>query len=637
MSVDWLFFAALAFFSLGCLAVLPPLPARTRMAYLCSIGGSICLIALAVCLFQPNMFLLPFSLLSTKSELLKLDWLAASFFLPFGLVGVFASWYAIAYTNHFQQPRRLASCWNLFLAGMAGVFAASHVYFFFFAWEIMAWTSFLLVRYQDQQKRSIRTGFLYLLMTHIGTACLLGSFLLLSTSSGSLDFASFGGLPPGPLSSLIFLLAFFGFAIKAGLVPLHIWLSRAHPAAPSHVSALMSGIMLKTAVYGMCRFLWDFLPFAAAAWWGWLLVGAGCLSALMGALYAVTEGDWKRLLAFCSAENLGLIFALLGAGLLGQFYGDLYLASLAWNAALLHVFLHALYKSLLFLGVGSVIHAVGTGSLDALGGLWRRMPGTCLCLGIGSCSAAGLPFFAGFPGEWLLFQCILALGSGPVDAPLPAGIALAALGLAAATSAAAFLKTLALPVFGPEKRFWRPEFHAPKGALVQAPMGLVILTLLATWQADSLRLLWLQASALPSLPYSTTAWLLALAAVFLAFLMARRQTPQLPTWTCGIIPEAHFGYSATAQAQPFQRAFASLVGPAQSVLLRQGIHPYWGGSLQHHLSRTRYLIEYLYQPLQHSILRTASRLRSMQAGSIQLYMAYILTATVACLYYSIRW
>lgn len=151
MSVDWLFFAALAFFSLGCLSVLPPLPAQTRMAYLCSIAGSICLIALAVCLLQPNMSLLPVSVLPGKSELLKLDWLAASFFLPFGLVGVFASWYAIAYTSSLQQPRRLASCWNLFLAGMAGVFASAQVYFFFFAWEIMAWTSFLLVRYQDQR------------------------------------------------------------------------------------------------------------------------------------------------------------------------------------------------------------------------------------------------------------------------------------------------------------------------------------------------------------------------------------------------------------------------------------------------------------------------------------------------------
>lgn len=637
MSADWLLLAAFASFGAGCLLVLPPLPPRPKLAYLAGALGSCLLAVLAWILLQPHWFPAVAPPLPCESPLFRLDLLAASFFLPFGLVGACASWYATAYTAGAPQPRRLALCWNLFLAGLTGVFSAADVYVFFVAWEVMACASFLLVRHQDEQETSIRTGFLYLLMTHLGTACLLAAFLLLSAPAGSLHFSQLGGALPGARSDAIFLLAFFGFAVKAGLVPLHIWLSRAHPAAPSHVSALMSGIMLKTAVYGLCRFLWDFLLPAAAPWWGWLLLGAGCLSALMGALYAVTEGDWKRLLAFCSAENLGLLFALLGAGLLGHVHGDPLLRALAWNGVLLHVCLHALYKGLLFLGVGSVIHAAGTGRLDALGGLWRRMPLTCLCLGIGSLSAAGLPLFAGFPGEWLLLQSFLLLGSGVTAAPLAAAAAVAALGLAAATSAAAFLKALALPVFGAEKRPLPPSFHTPRGALAKAPAALAVLTLLAAWQAEAVRTLLAPALPLPPLPLPAGALPLALGAALIAWRQARRPAAQQPTWTCGILPEARFAYSATAQTQPFQRTFARLVGPAQSRLERTASHPYWGGSLHHHLGRTRYLIRYLYQPLQRWVLQGASRLRQMQAGSVQLYMSYILAATIVCLYYSIRW
>src|SRR5215813_6916221 len=290
-------------------------------------------------------------------------------------------------------------------------------------------------------------------MTHVGLALVLVAFVLLIPTSGAASFADLRGAAatlPGGVRSVVFMLAVLGFGAKAGLVPLHVWLPRAHPAAPSHVSALMSGVMVKLGVYGILRLTLDLLG-VGPAWWGALLIGLGAASALVGVLYALTEDDLKRLLAYSSVENVGLVFIGLGAGLLFASVGEPAAAMLALAAALYHALNHGVFKGLLFLGAGAVAHAAGTRDMNRLGGLVGRLPWTAACFLVGALAIGGLPPFNGFVSEWLLFQSLLpAIGSAaPYVAPVMT-LAVGALALTAGLAAAAFVKAfgitfLALP------------------------------------------------------------------------------------------------------------------------------------------------------------------------------------------------
>jgi hydrogenase-4 component B len=323
-----------------------------------------------------------------------LDPVSGLFLVPTLFLSALAAVYGTGYLKPFGATRALGGAWfcfDLLVVSMALVMVAKNGVLFLVAWEVMALASFFLVTFDHETTSARDAGWTYLIATHLGTAFLLAMFVLLGGATGSLDFDGFervAGLAPelvGPL----FLLAVIGFGTKAGFIPLHVWLPEAHPAAPSHVSAVMSGVMIKTGIYGLVRLLILLGP--PPVWWGWLLIGIGVTSGVLGVLLALAQHDLKRLLAYHSVENIGIITLGLGLGTLGVASGMPALAVLGFGGGLLHVVNHALFKGLLFLGAGAVLHGAGTGEIDHLGGLQRRMPWTGACFLVGAAAISGLP------------------------------------------------------------------------------------------------------------------------------------------------------------------------------------------------------------------------------------------------------
>ena len=344
---------------------------------------------------------------------IRIDILAAVFLGIISLVGACASAFGIAYQKHFIGHYRLGTFgffYATFLGSLSFVVLANNGVFFLFLWEIMSLASYFLVAYEHRSVENTRAGFLYLVMTHIGTAFIICAFVLAYMVAGSFDFSAWRGvLPAAPfaIQTLIFACALIGFGTKAGIVPLHIWLPEAHPAAASHVSALMSGVMIKTAIFMLIRFFFDFLPVAPFQW-GLLLMVLGGISAVLGILYALAASDIKRFLAYSSIENVGIIFLGLGASVVFLSLKIQNFALVALAAALFHTVNHAIFKSLLFLGAGSVVSATGTRNMDELGGLIKLMPYTAVFFLIGSLAVSALPPLNGFASEWLTFQVLFA-------------------------------------------------------------------------------------------------------------------------------------------------------------------------------------------------------------------------------------
>ena len=351
-----------------------------------------------------------------------------------------------AYEGRYSL-RLLGAMLNLFLLTMSLVPCAGNVLTFLLMWEGMSLTSYFLVMTETDEPDTVLAGGWYLAMTHGGLALVLAAFLLLAAGASTTAFgdlrAAAAALSPATRNA-VFCLALLGFGSKAGIIPLHVWLPRAHPAAPSHVSALMSGVMIKLGVYGLLRVGLDLLG-GGPAWWGALLIGLGALSAVLGVLYALMENDLKRLLAYSSVENIGLIFIGVGAGFLFLSLGAASAAVLALSAGLYHALNHAAFKGLLFLGAGSVLHATHTRDMNRLGGLIRRLPWTALCFLTGSLAIAGLPPLNGFVSEWLLFQSLLpGIGSSaPLVAPLMT-LAVGILALTGGLAAAGFVKAFGI-------------------------------------------------------------------------------------------------------------------------------------------------------------------------------------------------
>jgi len=340
---------------------------------------------------------------------LRMDSLAAFFLLVIGLAGTGVSLFAAGYFRRGEgtPPGLLCLEYHFFLASMALVVLADDAYAFMVAWECMALASFFLVTANHKVPEIRQAGFLYLLIAHIGAIAILLCFGVLQANTGDYTFANLRAQSLSPFwGSAAFLLALIGFGAKAGMLPLHVWLPEAHPAAPSPVSALMSGLMLKTAIYGLLRVGFDLVG-QPQWWWGALLLAFGLLTALFGVIFAAVQVDMKRLLAYSSIENIGLLLAGVGLALLFNAYRMPVLAALALTAALYHVAAHALFKSLLFVGTGAVLHATGERNLGKLGGLIRSMPWVAWLVLVGVFASSGLPPLSGFVSEWLLLQSFL--------------------------------------------------------------------------------------------------------------------------------------------------------------------------------------------------------------------------------------
>jgi len=400
---------------------------------------------------------------------LRLDPLSGFFLSLIGLVLVPVSLFGPGYTREFihgrNAPAVLYVFTGLFVAGMQLVVLADDAFMFMVAWEVMSLASYFLVAFEHQHAANRRAAFLYLLMAHVGALAILLGFGVLAGLGGGFTFDAMRAAPQGiGWASIVFALALTGFGVKAGLVPVHAWLPEAHPAAPSHVSALMSGVMLKVAVYGFVRFAFDLL---SVPHWGWGVAAllAGSVSALLGVLYALMQHDLKRLLAYHSVENIGIIFIGLGLSLLFTASGAPLLAALGLVAALYHTVNHALFKALLFLGAGAILHTSHERDMEHMGGLIHRMPHTALCFLVGCISISALPPFNGFVSEWLTFQTFLQvslLESGALRAILPFAAAL--LALTGALAAACFVKVFGVVFLGlPRSRNVRHAREVDRG------------------------------------------------------------------------------------------------------------------------------------------------------------------------------
>ena len=661
----WLMSAGYALASAGVLAP-SPRAARAVAAAGTIAGASFGLWLAVLVLAGPTALSIevPGVLAAAGGLSFRLDALGAIFLAVVSAVAVPVAVYGYEYTAAYDgrySARWTALQTGAFLLAMSLVVCASSVLTFVLAWELMAVTSWLLVITEHERPQSVSGGLWYLSMAHLGLAALLGAFFLLgSGASVSWSFdalrAGAGSLTPGARNA-VFLLALAGFGSKAGLVPLHVWLPRAHPAAPSHVSALMSGVMVKLGIYGLLRVVLDILG-GGPLWWGATVVAVGAATALTGVLYALIDDDLKRLLAYSTVENVGLIALGLGAGFVFLSLSQPEAAALAFMAALLHVVNHAAFKSLLFLGAGAVLHATGERDLNRLGGLIKRMPWSAASFLVGALAIAALPPFNGFVSEWLLFQSFLpgvASSRASVAILLTLGVGALALtgGLAAATFVKAFgIAFLAIPRSPEAERAHEAGWpmRIGMGVLAVACPALAVL---------SIPLLSVIGAAVGSLgrfpaPRAASSWLvfetpqamarmspLAIAAVLagvtaaaaLAVGLRSRRRRVDDTWGCGrIVHTPRMEYTSTAFAEPLRRIFGELYRPTEDLSVT--VHP----GTQYHISAITYRTAVhpwfergLYDPLMRAVGYVAGLARALQSGSVNAYLAYIVLVLVVLL------
>jgi formate hydrogenlyase subunit 3/multisubunit Na+/H+ antiporter MnhD subunit len=537
---------------------------------------------------------------------------------------------------------------------MALVVMARNAVLFLMAWEIMSLSSWLLVTFESEREETRQAGITYLVATQIGTAFLLVMFLVLggpaSPGGGAtLDFLAFAQLP-GPAAGVVFLLALVGFGTKAGIVPLHTWLPEAHPAAPSHVSALMSGVMIKTGIYGILRVV-SFLG-APPAWWGWTLACIGAVSGVVGVLFALAQHDIKRLLAYHSVENIGIICLGLGVGLLGVSYGAPLVAVLGFAGGLLHVVNHALFKGLLFLGAGAVAHAAGTREMDRLGGLLRRMPLTGAAFLVGAAAICGLPPLNGFVSELLVFTgAFKAVSLQPVPHAAAAAVVVASLALVGGLAAACFTKAFGIVFLGEPRSPAAADTREPALSLL-VPMLLLAAGCAAVGLLGSLAVLFiaplaaqiagLPSSAGPGLLEPISAGLravLVVAGVFAglvaaltllrALLLRTRNVTREVTWDCGYVkPDARMQYTSSSFAQPLTEMFRGLLGTRRSGVPITRLFP---AESTFSTETPDVFSARVLRPGIRGVGALLSSLRWLQHGRLQLYVLYIAVALVALL------
>ncbi len=623
--------------------------------------GAITGLALAACaltalLGSPEARILPIGLPDLPFHV-RVDALSAFFLVLLGAAGAGISIYAAGYLRPGEGTAPGLHCllYHLFLASMVGVLVADDGYAFMVAWETMALSSYFLVVSEHRHAEIRRAGYLYLLIAHVGAVAILLAFGVLAGPQGDYTFTAMRAFDPsGAWPSVAFLLAVFGFGAKAGLLPLHVWLPEAHPAAPSPVSAMMSGIMLKTAIYGVLRIALDLLQ-GQLWWWGALLIVLGLATALFGVVFAAVQSDMKRLLAYSSIENIGLI--LVGTGLTLIFKGFALpgFAALALTATLYHCLNHAFFKSLLFLATGSVLHATHERSLGKLGGLIHRMPWVAWLALVGVLASAGLPPLNGFVSEWLLLQGFLftpGLPHGYLNMLLPA--VAAAVALIAALAGYAMVKFYGVVFLGQPREEALAHAHdagrLERLGLAWLAGGCILLGLLPPAVIALLdpvtRLLvdggiggaaatygwWLlapisedRASYSPIVFFASMALLIPL-----VFYSVRRlfhgRMKRVPPWDCGFpLQTPRMQDSAEGFGQPIRRIFSPF-------MQRSREHP----SPFDRAPRYRSVVEdpfwaLLYQPVVRLVERGTRLVAFLQQGRIALYLLFSFATLIALL------
>ncbi|MBI4178941.1 hydrogenase [bacterium] len=576
---------------------------------------------------------------------MAVDPLSAVFLAPIFLLGALASVYSIGYLHgrDDRQVGRAVFLFHLLAVSMCVVVCVKNAILFLLAWEMMAISSFLLVLLDSRQSEVRHAGWMYLVATHIGTAFILVLFAWMGTVAGSFDFDDWRSLPSSSESraGAWFVLALIGFGAKAGFWPVHVWLPEAHPAAPSHVSAVMSGVMIKTGIYGLVRVVTFLGP--PPAWWGMALLSAGLVSGVLGVLFALAQHDVKRLLAYHSVENIGIIALGLGGALLGQAYGMEEAAVFGLAGALLHVVNHALFKGLLFMGAGSVLHATGTRDVEKLGGLLKQMPATGTTFLIGSASISGLPPLNGFVSEFLIYVCFfkLALG-GPAVCGAAGAAAIAGLALIGGLAAACFTKVFGVMFLG-ERRTPLAASEAPLS--MTAPMAVLaaacILIGLFPAVSASVLIFPVLASETDHLLSMTSVltWVQLSAAVlvglgiavifFRAWIFRGRPVSRAVTWDCGYsAPTSRMQYTASSFVQPFIDLFQPLIQPRER---RHDPHGYFPKAASYESHADDLATRGIFGPLFGWIQTFAEKWLWIQQGRVQTYLLYVFLTLAALL------
>ena len=621
--------------------------------------GALCGVALAVVAAMslaaaPETVILPIGLPDLPVHVRR-DALTSFFLFLLGASSAGISVFAAGYFRRGEGtlPGLLCMQYHLFLASMGFVLLADDAYAFMVAWETMALSSYFLVTTQHGIAEIRRAGFLYLLIAHVGAISILLAFGVMQGGSWQFTFDAMRGAHLAPHAATVaFLLALFGFGAKAGLVPLHVWLPEAHPAAPSPVSALMSGVMLKTAVYGMLRVTFDLLG-QAQWWWGLVALGLGLFSAFYGVVFAAVQTDMKRLLAYSSIENLGIIFTGLGLAIVFHGVGMPSLEALALIALLYHCLNHAFIKSLLFLGTGAVLHSTGERNLGRLGGLIHRMPWVAWLTLIGALAMAGLPPLNGFVSEWLLLQAFLFAHEVPrsfVNMLLPMGAALVA--LAAALAGYVMVKFFGVIFLGQPREAALAKAHdagvLQRIGLVWLGLGCFALGLLPTHVIGYLRIVSAQLSG-AALPSATTPWwllvplpdrrasysavllFLAVTAVVLLTILGvrlvyHRRVRRSAAWDCGFARlDARMQDSAEGFGQPIRHIFQSFFAVERELPSPFDRKPHY------RVAVTDLIWRVLYAPLGPLVQKVANAFAWLQQGRIAAYLLYSFVTLVVLL------
>jgi hydrogenase-4 component B len=589
---------------------------------------------------------------------IAVDPLSAFFIITISLVCALAAIYGTAYLEPYGAKKNLGAAWcffNLLFASMLLVVVARNGILFLIAWEAMSLTSFFLVMFEHEKIEVREAGWIYLIAAHVGQACLMFMFILLADQNSSLDFDKFTTPIGAAATGTLFILATAGFGTKAGFLPMHVWLPDAHPAAPSHVSAVMSGVMIKTGIYGLVRII--SLLGMPAQWWGWTLLIIGAVSGIMGVLFALAQHDIKRLLAYHSVENIGIICLGLGLWLLGVSMNNPVLACLGLMGGLLHVLNHALFKSLLFFGAGSVVHATGTRNMDLMGGLQKKMPATAMTFAIGAAAICGLPPLNGFVSEFLIYLGAFGVvaKAGVLGSAAAGGlIALAALGLIGGLAAACFAKVFGIVFLGePRSREMANAYEAPRPMLFAmiVPAALCIVLGLAGSFAIKLitpvagQLLGISQVSETSAMAIALFWKISLAGGAMIalvcilwglrrMLLGGRVNSTAPTWDCGYLAaNSRMQYTASSFAWPVVSMFRWMVRPRLHARIRKEYFPHYAELSTHTNDIFR---QGLFAPIFKWVGELAQRIHGLQEGRNQLYVLYIAITILILLLVKVR-
>jgi len=584
--------------------------------------------------------------------------LGSYFSLILSILGFSASVYSFGYTRDFKVPTAFAILFGIFLFSMYAVFFSANVPAFLISWETMSLASYFLVISDTENRESARAGLFYAVITHVGTAFIAAAFMVLYFATGSLEFSAMSAAlkSSDALRSTVFVLSLIGFGTKAGIVPLHTWLPRAHPAAPSNVSALMSGVMIKSGIYGILLVSLDLMG-GGSLWWGVTILFLGAVSSVMGVLYALMEHDIKRLLAYHSVENIGIILLGVGASIIFSANNLPALAGLSLAAALYHTLNHAVFKGLLFMGAGSAVHSMHTKNMEEMGGLIKRMPWTALFFLVGCVAICALPPFNGFVSEWMTFQSlVLGIKTSTVLTKTIMLLAGAALALTGALAAACFVKAFGVSFLGLPRSREAGEVHEASLSMLLGMGTLALLCLLlGVFPGYVLRVI----SSVPlgglgsvqqyapgnltlvsagSSSVSPAALLMAMLVgaafifVFPLLLNGRRKSVIADPWDCGIIRlTPRMQYTATAFTHPLRRIFKKIYKPRKDVRIEYTVKPFFVREIEYRSEITPLFDSYFYRPLIRALNHTALSARRLQSGNLQLYLGYILVTLVTLL------